>query len=840
VKAILFFGAILIIGLMLSASPGIFGVSRITVLKFSQNAISQEKEFLMQLDDALIERLIVEARIDYLAEHMPPLLMKALEDGYDFDQPYEYMVKLFPGATHDGYGGAEIKVKYFDKGIGRSFFEEIGIGELQDFVESVRADGVIPSSLRDEAHDEFDLAQSQNPQAFDTSVGGVTPEEYIEEYVREAAMVRKSWLDTWQQILPQAAENLFRWLAETDPTKNKQNLQWLCKRFIAEELLLEDIDKLHTTLESFEKYKKRKIITGVDINKLTTIDLFRIVAENADVFSDIVYGEEKEKYFEDGTATKLYESKRYLIVTPNTSEASCFFGNSTRWCTAQGAFHSYNEEGPLYIIYDKKAKNKLDEWTQIHFQSGQGMNFEDSPINPYPKNNWASDIYGYLKKNKELFKAFYSFAREGLGSSMIYAQKLTDREIKIILSEFKDEFTLALKGSRGYGSDAPINEELIKKAVHFEDISKGPLWQHWPRAKKDFIEFIEACDTKEDEDIIFTALSDLNEDAGQHKYINRSVPDDEREEAQKEWEKESRLADQFVVEYLQREDNIFKHRLAKDLKEMKEIKQLGTSQSRKFFRKYLNEGTTQGLGSFVARLAGVLSDEELDKIIEVNIPNKKSPAYLNLIKLIARRKTVFGEAEKFLREYISSNFHISTPSHLKDGPIKPGDVDLSKGLGLRSRELLLKNSLDVVLYDLIKSGLAEGLLVTSNLEDVSDLILKQMIKTRPNKKVINKIIYNDTFIWDEKLTRSLIRRIEEPGMVLKVLQATRDFKIDADTIEVFINKRSIFKRNSRQMSYQLFTHLLDTTKARKDLSEYVDTLLTIVDNYSNYGRGYYY
>ena len=31
---------------------------------------------------------------------------------------------------------------------------------------------------------------------------------------------------------------------------------------------------------------------------------------------------------------KLYEDDRWLLVKPNTYEGSCYYGSSTKWCTA--------------------------------------------------------------------------------------------------------------------------------------------------------------------------------------------------------------------------------------------------------------------------------------------------------------------------------------------------------------------------------------------------------------------------------------------------------------------------------------------------------------------------
>lgn len=60
---------------------------------------------------------------------------------------------------------------------------------------------------------------------------------------------------------------------------------------------------------------------------------------------------------------KIYENSKYLVLTPKTHEASCFYGRETRWCTASETndshFKTYSRDGVLYYFINKKdTKNK--------------------------------------------------------------------------------------------------------------------------------------------------------------------------------------------------------------------------------------------------------------------------------------------------------------------------------------------------------------------------------------------------------------------------------------------------------------------------------------------------
>jgi len=54
---------------------------------------------------------------------------------------------------------------------------------------------------------------------------------------------------------------------------------------------------------------------------------------------------------------KVYEDNRFVVVSPKTHTASCYYGAGTKWCTASkdttSHFSSYKGSGELYYIIDK-------------------------------------------------------------------------------------------------------------------------------------------------------------------------------------------------------------------------------------------------------------------------------------------------------------------------------------------------------------------------------------------------------------------------------------------------------------------------------------------------------
>lgn len=77
----------------------------------------------------------------------------------------------------------------------------------------------------------------------------------------------------------------------------------------------------------------------------------------------------------------IVDKQEILIVTPKTMKASCTLGKGTEWCTAtedkeHNRFDYYDEQGPLYIIFDKRDGKRY----QFHLESGQFMDEKDRQV----------------------------------------------------------------------------------------------------------------------------------------------------------------------------------------------------------------------------------------------------------------------------------------------------------------------------------------------------------------------------------------------------------------------------------------------------------------------------
>jgi len=165
-------------------------------------------------------------------------------------------------------------------------------------------------------------------------------------------------------------EGVLNHFVQNDPSGNNKYLMWMVKMYLNPEERGTSPNDISSLVERFHKNIDR--LSPVLIMNIGIFDpSSRIVTspKNLDSYGDIAQLErvmdelesiqtrkEKEKEAKSGV-DKLYEDDRWLLVKPNTYEGSCYYGSSTKWCTASKDapqhFESYSKTGNLYYIIDK-------------------------------------------------------------------------------------------------------------------------------------------------------------------------------------------------------------------------------------------------------------------------------------------------------------------------------------------------------------------------------------------------------------------------------------------------------------------------------------------------------
>lgn len=282
-----------------------------------------------------------------------------------------------------------------------------------------------------------------------------------------------------ERFLKEVAVKLFADLDKSDPTENKQYLNWLINIFLAGNLPTEDFYKAHEVLTLLNKNKDKLPVEQRNINSFTDIPSIAAVVEKFN--NTELTGAEKEKLIKLEGAEQVYDDENWKIIIPKTKDAACLYGKSTKWCTAAtgndyNRFEYYNKQGPLYILIDKRIKDDRDvmKKLQFHFESNQFMDTLDRQINVTKFFKANPDLMAFFKKRGEIDA---SFAIERMLVSKEEGLKLlgtTEAKIGIVKKKsysFFEEFFIEIGATKELIETILHNDEFIKAMFESNDFT---------------------------------------------------------------------------------------------------------------------------------------------------------------------------------------------------------------------------------------------------------------------------------------------------------------------------------------------------------------------------------
>ena len=137
--------------------------------------------------------------------------------------------------------------------------------------------------------------------------------------------------------------------AEISP--NHKYLEWITGRLEIETVegaVEHNLKEILLAVSKFDNESHRLEIK--DLNQYNSLnhlfDALKKIGETARRTVDIT-----------GDVEKIYEDNRFVVVSPKTHTASCYYGAGTKWCTAAkdttSHFSTYKGSGELYYIIDK-------------------------------------------------------------------------------------------------------------------------------------------------------------------------------------------------------------------------------------------------------------------------------------------------------------------------------------------------------------------------------------------------------------------------------------------------------------------------------------------------------
>jgi len=242
--------------------------------------------------------------------------------------------------------------------------------------------------------------------------------------------VRKKYFKSGQQLIkPEIFDNLVR--GSESIASNHKYLDWMVDRWVKLRLdnpdvpvsEKEGVEELIKAVGDFEKVKNR--LEQKDIYQYSTLDeLFKtLVATDSKQRREVPTREDAEN---------IYETDRYVVVVPETKEASCYYGAGTKWCTAQtdrDYFTNYKKSGELYYIIDK-TKPTSDPFYKVALNkklSGE-EDFWDATDKMITSSNEVKDNESLMDVIRQHFKGVHGKRAEAAEKER--KQREAEREIQ--------------------------------------------------------------------------------------------------------------------------------------------------------------------------------------------------------------------------------------------------------------------------------------------------------------------------------------------------------------------------------------------------------------------------
>jgi hypothetical protein len=172
------------------------------------------------------------------------------------------------------------------------------------------------------------------------------------------------------------------------------------------------LEKLEEVLPKFDNISNN--LDRKDINQ------YRSVEDLLDVLDKNENKSELKREIKKG-ADVVYEDDNFLVISPKTHEASCYYGAGTKWCTTMrddpSPFKTYTskgspEEGALFYFLDKKKPTSDDFYkVALHYRFIDRLLDFRKPNDKKIMSGWllgTNYLKGILGKINEYIKSNYS------------------------------------------------------------------------------------------------------------------------------------------------------------------------------------------------------------------------------------------------------------------------------------------------------------------------------------------------------------------------------------------------------------------------------------------------
>lgn len=191
---------------------------------------------------------------------------------------------------------------------------------------------------------------------------------------------------------PELAQSIDKLVAD-DPSGKQKYLKWQ----VSQLLRGEPVDEIVSLVRQFYKHSSR--LEQKDLNQYKTLGELRAAFETLGDSKGEQKKIDKDNVYK--STDIVYQDDRFLVVRPESKDASCYFGRGTRWCVSatksENFFRDYALTNVLlYFILDRNADPDTALNKIAYAFSSEGLEIFDSsdtPISNDDVNTYLGDRY---------------------------------------------------------------------------------------------------------------------------------------------------------------------------------------------------------------------------------------------------------------------------------------------------------------------------------------------------------------------------------------------------------------------------------------------------------------
>ncbi len=245
----------------------------------------------------------------------------------------------------------------------------------------------------------------------------------------------------------------------SDPTPNKEYVQWLAKCYANESVPLEDImSKGLDWLKQYHQFKIKRLLPD-NLRNIANIKFKQLhdIIDNDELIAKLD-ALENVPLKDKGESKVVYEDSDVRIIVPLDETSACYYGQGTQWCTAaknNNMFARYNRGGPMYILLPKNPTYDGEKY-QFHFNSDQFMDEQDSDVGDLKTlllKRFNPDVLNFFMQAVPEMSTWVTFASDDVINPIVeQIANLASEKVWDILAEWEsdDHYYFVWLGEQGY------------------------------------------------------------------------------------------------------------------------------------------------------------------------------------------------------------------------------------------------------------------------------------------------------------------------------------------------------------------------------------------------------